>query len=152
MVVQAGGLNGERFRLEEVWVSEAPAVSGRGTARLIADLGIAEPSPLEIRKARITIGRQVDVHNPLGHPIRHNDLAFSESDDLGRTVSRSQAHIEVDGRRKEYRLFHDGGSSPTGVLRDGRLIDITRNPRGLLLTSGDVLYFGKARVRFEVSD
>jgi hypothetical protein len=152
VAVQPGLFDGKRFVIDEVWKSQSQAGPRRASARLVVVEGVAEATPIEITKDRTTIGRRSDVHNQMGHPIRHNDLAFTEEDPISRTVSRSQAHIEFDARKKQYRLLHDEGSSTTGVLRDGRLIDITKNPRGLLLMPGDVLYFGKARVRFEASD
>jgi len=144
---------GRRFVIEEVWPApEKTAAALKGQACLTVEQGAADGSPLVIARPRTMIGRQADVYNQLGQPIRHNDLAFREDDDVSLTVSRSHAHIEFDARRKQYRLFHDEGSSTTGVVRDGRLLDITRNPRGLALMHGDVIYLGKARVRFEMVD
>jgi hypothetical protein len=131
----------------------------RRTARLIVEKGSANQSVLELRKARINIGRTSDVYKTDG-PSRRNDLAFTEESEINRTVSREHAHIVYVEKTGEYRLFNDRwykpGSKTEGncglwVIRDGLGQEVHRNPRGFLLMSGDEIHFGRAVVRVELS-
>jgi hypothetical protein len=103
---------------------------------------------IELTKARIHVGRYAEVLDDRRRLVRRNDVVIENA-----TVSRAHAHIEFDPASGAYRLFDDGSSYGTSAIHDGRLIDVPKaGARGLKLHSGDEIYFGQARVRFEVID
>ena len=142
----------EAFALEP-----GPAAPGRG-ARLVVVEGTAGAGRIPLDKARINIGRTVNVYRSEGL-FRRNDLAFEEDCEVNRTVSREHAHITVDQARGEYRLHNDrwsprtdsgAGNQATWVVRDGMSEPVHHDPRGVRLEHGDELHFGRAVVRFEL--
>ena len=66
-------------------------------------------------------------------------------------MSRAHAHIQYDAATGEYRLFDDNSAYGTSLLREGRMITAPAGGRGIRLESGDELYLGQARVRFEIT-
>jgi hypothetical protein len=133
-------------------VSREQAAS-RASARLAIRDGAANVAELPLEKARINIGRVLDVYRDAGL-LRRNDLYFAAETEINRTVSREHAHIVHDGVSGEYRLFNDrwyprGGDCGTWIVRDGMSQEVHRNPRGTKLEAGDEIHFGKAVVVFE---
>ena len=125
----------------------------RRLARLVVREGTANTAELPLEKARINIGRVVDVYRDAGL-FRRNDLAFPAETDVNRSVSREHAHIVHDRLNGEYRLFNDrwyarGGECGTWIVRDGMSQEVHRNARGTKLEPGDEIHFGKAVVVFE---
>lgn len=120
--------------------SAVPVVSELRPVRFV----LADGSAVEVARARMHVGRQAEVLDGKRRLVRRNDLVLE-----GETVSRAHAHIEfVAG---EWRLFDDGSSYGTSAIQNGRLVEVPRaGGRGLRLHSGDEIYFGRARVRFEV--
>ena len=123
-------------------------------ARLEATIGKAEPSELKIEKQRVNIGRTRDAAQN-GGPTRHNDIAFAEDDAIGKTVSRQHAHVELDVKTSQYRLFNDRiykGADQCGLylLRAGVSQPIHRGGHGLLLQSGDEIHLGQAVLVFHL--
>ena len=148
---------GEEWLVVEV-ESRAPAVSPapRRSGRLVVMKGSANSKEIPLSKARTNIGRSTDVYRSDG-PSRRNDLAFAETGDINRTVSREHAHILYSRAEGEYRLFNDRyykpGESPDGncglwIIRDGLSRAVHRNARGVHLQNGDEIHLGKAVVRF----
>jgi pSer/pThr/pTyr-binding forkhead associated (FHA) protein len=123
--------------------------------------GQANEAEIMLSKARINIGRAVDVYRAEGL-LRRNDLAFTEDTEINRTVSREHAHIIYDRATGEYRLFNDrwyhrdesgapaGSTCSTWIVRDGLSQEVHRTARGTKLQSGDEIHFGKAVVRFQM--
>jgi hypothetical protein len=68
--------------------------------------GSANAPELPIAKARVHVGREVDVYRN-GGMRRRSDLAFVEDSEVNRPVSREHAHIDYDHTTGEYRLFND---------------------------------------------
>jgi hypothetical protein len=102
--------------------------------------------PTEVMKSRVHIGRSPEVLDEKRRLVRRNDVAIDEQ-----TVSRAHAHLIFDAETQVFRLFDDGSSYGTSVLHDGRLVEVPKaGGRGQRLTSGDEIYFGQARVKFEV--
>jgi hypothetical protein len=147
---------------EESWlhVEIASLESARppepGRARLAVVEGRATVSELPLNKARINIGRVVDVYRAEGI-FRRNDLAFVEDNEINRTVSREHAHITFDPKTGEHRLHNDrwyplegaaGGECATWIVRDGMSQAVHRDARGTKLEHGDEIHFGAAVVRF----
>jgi hypothetical protein len=101
---------------------------------------------VEVKKSRVQVGRMAEVLDDRGRLVRRNDVVIE-----GKTVSRAHAHIEFESG--EYRLFDDGSSYGTSAIHEGRLVEVPRTgARGLRLQSGDDIYFGQARVGFEIAE
>lgn len=119
-------------------------------ARLVLEQGIAEPMTIVVGKARINMGRMAEVRDQQGRVVRRNDMVFGEEGEINASVSRLHAHVEFDLESDEYRLFDDNSAEGTVVFRDGRRIVVPQgNRRGVSLASGDEIYLGRARLRFE---
>ena len=97
--------------------------------------------------------------------IRKNDLYFLDpreysgrmskelkaSERINQSVSRMHAHISYNEKHDSYHVHDDGSSKGTTLLRGGRGVAITIDQNiGKALENGDVLCFGKARVRFKL--
>jgi hypothetical protein len=143
----------------ESWLRIEPslaehAAEGVRVARLVVREGTANVPEVGLGKARINIGRNVDVFRAEGL-LRRNDLAFAEDTEVNRSVSREHAHIIFDKAAGEYRLFNDRwyplGSHDCGIwiVRDGMSQEVHRNSRGTRLEAGDEIHFGRAVVVFE---
>jgi hypothetical protein len=115
--------------------------------------GQAEPTELKLEKAWTNIGRTREAVQANG-PTRRNDVAFSEDDSAGKTVSRQHAHIERDPKNGQYRLFNDRvykGAENCAVylLRGGISQAVHRGRHGTILQSGDEIHLAQAVLRFE---
>jgi hypothetical protein len=143
----------------ESWLRIEPDLAERTgesakVPRLIVREGTANVAEVRLDKARINIGRNVDVFRAEGL-FRRNDLAFAEDTEVNRSVSREHAHIIFDKTAREYRLFNDRwyplGSHDCGIwiVRDGLSQEVHRNSRGVKLEPGDEIHFGRAVVLFE---
>jgi hypothetical protein len=143
----------------ESWLRIEPGLAEQAgetatVARLVVREGTANVSEVQLNKARINIGRNVDVIRAEGL-FRRNDLAFAEDTEVNRSVSREHAHILFDKAAREYRLFNDRwyplGSHDCGIwiVRDGFSQEVHRNSRGAKLEPGDEIHFGRAVVLFE---
>jgi pSer/pThr/pTyr-binding forkhead associated (FHA) protein len=115
--------------------------------------GTAKQSELVLSKARTNIGRTEEVYRQEG-PSRRNDLAFTEENEINRTVSREHAHILYSQKSGEYRIFNDRwykGQSNCAlwIVRDGLSQPVHRSARGTLLQAGDEIHLGNAVLRFE---
>lgn len=127
---------------------ETPASS---TVRLVVMRGAAAKRTYSFEQRVIRFGRGEDLAEASGRS-RRNDIAFlDDEDEVNRTVARAQAHLQFDADRREFRLFDDGSSNGTRIVRDAEIITVTpHGPRGVRVASGDILEFGRARVKFEV--
>ncbi len=81
---------------------------------------------------------------------RHNDIAFADDqDEVNRTVARAQAHLRfID--RGEFRLFDDGSSNGTRIVRNAEIIAVSSGPRGVRIASGDIIELGRTRLRIDL--
>ena len=143
---------------EEVIPPSEEAPRARRGARLVVSSGTANKLEIPLQKARINIGRLVDVYKSEGLS-RRNDLAFAADNPVNRTVSREHAHITHDKKTGEYRLFNDrwyqrGNKAENNcglwVVRDGMGQEVHRDSRGTRLEPGDEIHLGKAVVKFQV--
>jgi len=119
------------------------------TGRLVVLKGKAGQPEYTLEKARMNIGRNMDLTDAEQRVIRRNDIVFEEgADEANATVSRKHAHIRlVDG---EYRICDDASEYGTRVFREGRVVEVPAgNRRGEKLRAGDEIYLGRACVRFE---
>jgi hypothetical protein len=145
-------------RRNEPWlvveaVSLEQAGEGKSAARLVVREGTAQPAEILLDKARINLGRVVDVYREAGL-YRRNDLAFDADTEINRSVSREHAHIQHDPVSGEYRLFNDrwyprGGDCGTWIVRNGMSHEVHRTARGTKLEAGDEIHLGRAVVVFE---
>ncbi|HSC28975.1 MAG TPA: hypothetical protein VLD67_16995 [Vicinamibacterales bacterium] len=99
----------------------------------------------------IAIGRTAAVTGGDGR-MRRNRVAFLDTvDGVTETVGRAHAHLEFDPRSREYRLFDDGSSNGTAIVRQGESIRVPpRDPRGVRVCSGDEVQVGRAVLRIVI--
>ena len=97
------------------------------------------------------VGRGVEPVDHAGR-VRRNHVAFvEEADEVAETVGRAHARFRWNAAAGEYRVFDEGSSNGTYVLRGGASIRVpARDPRGVRVRSGDEIQFGRARVRIKV--
>jgi len=130
----------------------APVTYPLPTMWLITLAGVSSSPEFFVDRPQINLGRERDVIDAQGRPMRRNDLHFPEGvDDANATVSRSHAHLRFDANTGEWRIYDDGSSLGTAVFRDGHRIDVPAHaPRGALLRPGDEIYLGQARLLFAI--
>lgn len=128
-----------------------PAAAQTTAMRLVALNGAPSIAPFLLERAHVNLGRESEVVDSLGRAIRRNDLFFPEdTHEANGSVSRSHAHIRFDGSSGEWRIYDDGSSLGTVLFRNGQRIDVPANAgRGVVLRSGDEIYLGQVRLRFE---
>ncbi len=125
-------------------------------AHLKVEVGTAKPDEVKLGVvARVNIGRGSEVYRDDGGLARRNDVAFSEQDEIGRSVSREHAHILFSAQSGEYRVVNDRiykgeANCGTYIIRDGFAIAIHRNARGTVLMPNDQIQLGHAVLRFTV--
>jgi len=146
-------------RVELLFSRDAPAAGAPAAetasvpaVRLVIVKGTASKSTYSLEQLVIRVGRG-DEHADASGRMRRNDVAFLDAadDEVNRTVARAQAHLRFDTARREFRLFDDGSSNGTRVVRNADAIAVTpHGPRGVGIVSGDILEFGRARLRFEI--
>ena len=135
--------------------TQAAAVQGQ-PSRLVVVEGAANVQDLAVNKARINIGRTIEVFRT-GGPSRRNDLAFTEDNERNRTVSREHAHITRSPKTGECRIFNDRsykGEENCGlwIIRAGLSQAVHRNARGTVLQPGDEIHLGRTVVRFDAGN
>jgi hypothetical protein len=154
----AAGLpqRGEDWLVVEAQKQAPGGEDAKTVARLVVREGQANRETLPLDKARINIGRVVDVYRDQGL-FRRNDLAFADDTEINRSVSREHAHIRRDRATGEYRIFNDRwqargrtGECGTWIVRDGMSQEVPRTSRGVKLEPDDEIHFGRAVVVFEV--
>jgi hypothetical protein len=118
-------------------------------ARLITTVGLASASDFDLNQPSVNLGRENEVVDSLGRTIRRNDLFFVENaHEANASVSRSHAHIRFEAG--DWRIYDDGSSIGTSIIREGRLLTVPAHAsRGVALRAGDEIYLGQVRLRFE---
>jgi hypothetical protein len=119
-------------------------------------VGKAEPTELNLDKAWINLGRTRDAVQT-GGPTRRNDIAFSEEDGVGKSVSRQHAHIERDLKANAHRLFNDriykgAANCAVYLVRGGVSEPVHRGGHGAVLKPGDEIHLAQAVLRFNLAD
>jgi hypothetical protein len=110
--------------------------------------GVAERRSYSFLAHRIDLGRCAEVRDSRNRLVRTNHVAFTEgSGEINQSVSRQHAHIAYEPRTGDFRLRDDGSGHGTGIVRDGRTVDVPRGSRGVRLQSGDEIVLGEARLR-----
>jgi hypothetical protein len=107
--------------------------------------GAASRKAYRFTDSVISIGRTTDPTDETGR-VRRNRVAFLDTaDGVTETVGRAHAHIRFDPRLREYRLFDDGSSNGTSIVRNGSTIPVM--PR---VYSGDEVQIGRAVIRIAI--
>jgi hypothetical protein len=110
--------------------------------------GVAERRTYSFLAHRIDLGRCAEVRDSRNRLVRTNHVAFTEgSGEVNQSVSRQHAHIAYEPRTGQFRLHDDGSGHGTGIVREGRTVDVPRGSRGVRLQSGDEIVLGEARLR-----
>lgn len=122
---------------------EAPSASAP-LLRVDVLKGTATEKVYTLREPTIFIGRTPEVRQPSGRS-RRNQIAFDENNG---TVSRAHARLKFDPDRGRYHLLDEGSIHGTTIVRRGETIQVPpRDPRGVLLQSGDEIQLGDAAIR-----
>jgi hypothetical protein len=99
----------------------------------------------------VSIGRSSDPTDEHGR-VRRNRVAFLDTvDGITETVGRAHARLRFDSATGDYRLYDEGSSNGTAIIRNGSAISVPpRDPRGVKVRSGDELRIGRAALRVEI--
>ena len=135
---------------EAASAAAASAGAARAAQILVLD-GEATKKTYTLSGERTNIGRLAEVTDKHRRVVRRNQIVFLDADsETNQTVSRAQAHITF-APPADYRLFDDHSSYGTRIVRAGHMIDLpSGSPRGARLQAGDEIYFGRARVIFQM--
>ncbi len=130
-----------------------------GTATLSVVRGRTEREHYVIRAGTTTLGRQAEVTDERGRIVWRNTIAFLDYEDerlredereIHATVSRVHARIEYDEDDGIFRLYDAQSTCGTSVVRDGFLMPFQVRQRPVPLQDGDLIYLGKACLRFHL--
>lgn len=153
----AAGWNAPDMHIEFDRVTTADVTRDRTeepeAVRITVVHGTAEKSSYTFGLRRINLGRCAEVRDDRNRLIRTNHVVFSESaSGPNSSVSRRHAHIEHAGEPTQYRICDDGSAHGTGIIRNGRTIDVPSGTRGIRLRSGDDVLLGEARLRVRIEN
>jgi hypothetical protein len=143
---------GRVFAIDYRKASDVAPVGSPRPARPVLHLdviaGAASQKTYTIEAATILVGRGVEQVDAAGS-MRRNQIVFLEtSDGITETVGRAHARLTWDGASGTYRLFDEGSSNGTHVVRDDTTFRVPpRDPRGVRVLRGDEVQFGRAVVR-----
>ncbi len=128
------------------------------TATLKVVAGRASKEEYVIRSgAPVTLGRQAEVTDERGRIVWRNTVAFLDYEDprldederhVHATVSRVHARIEYDEAGGVFRLYDEQSTCGTSVVRKGFLVPFQVRRQSVALRDGDLIYLGKASLRF----
>ena len=147
----------QMFAIDYFREAETPAVVETQTpppAVHVAVLrGTATESSYTFTEQVISIGRSSDPTDELGR-MRRNRVTFLDTvDGVTETVGRAHARLRFDTATDEYRLFDDGSSNGTSIVREGATIAVPRrDPRGVRVQSGDEILVGRAVIALTIGD
>jgi hypothetical protein len=110
--------------------------------------GAATEEAYTFTEPNISIGRMADPTDELGR-VRRNRVAFLDAvDGITETVGRAHARLRLEPKTGEYRIFDEGSSNGTSIIRGGATIAVPpRDPRGVRVQSGDEIQIGRAVIR-----
>lgn len=129
----------------------APAPPTPASIELTLLNGSAEQPVYSLTLARIDLGRCAEVRDSRNRLLRTNHVAFADdADEPNQSVSRRHAHIDYAAASGHFRLYDDRSVHGTGILRDGRTIEVPPGSRGVRLQSEDVIVLGEARLRVKL--
>ena len=107
--------------------------------------GSADQGEYTFTQASVPIGRTAEPADHLGR-VRRNRIVFRDTvDGVTETVGRAHARLAFDAETGSYRVFDEGSSNGTSILREGSVIPVpSRDPRGVRVESGDEIQLGRA--------
>jgi hypothetical protein len=116
--------------------------------RLAVSRGSAQKKVFDLLLPVIRIGRTRFPTDSMGR-VRTNDIAFADNgSEHDRSVGRGHAEIRFMPGTGTYRLFDQGSTNGTRVLRKGRLNPVApKDPAGVPIQPGDQLHLGTAIIR-----
>jgi hypothetical protein len=144
---------------------DAGGRAGDAEAYLEVLEGLANRRQIHLQHHETFIGRCEFPPAGGSRVARKNDLYFldpreqqgrvakelKENEEINQSVSRMHARIIYSEKRDSYYVYDDGSRSGTTLLRGGRGVATSVDQHaGKALESGDVLCFGKAKVRFKL--
>jgi hypothetical protein len=134
------------FRSTATQQEPAPA-----TLRVTVVKGAGAQKVYRFTDPLVCIGRTPDPADELGR-VRRNHVVFLDTlDGVTETVGRAHARLQLDSRTREYRIFHEGASNATCIVRNGSTILVPpRDPRGVRIQSGDEVQLGRAVIRVDI--
>jgi hypothetical protein len=126
-------------------VDSAPAL------RITVLKGSAAAESYSLGDTVISIGRSPEAIDGAGR-VRRNDIAFLDTvDGVTETVGRAHAQLRFDPAARLYRLFDQGSSNGTSIIRNGTTIAVPpHDPRGVGVRSGDEIRLGRAAIRVAI--
>lgn len=142
------------FNVECARVPDAEAAVTKSEARLelVVLAGATARSSHHFGAALVAIGRGSEVCDSKGRLIRTNHVAFTEGGgEINHTVSRLHARIEHDPSSGVYRVFDEGSAQGTSIVRNGRGYTVPRGTRGMVLSPGDEIVLGRARLKVRIT-
>jgi len=144
----------ECTREEPLAMTAAPA-SGRGVLCVSVLQGAASQGSYRFDEAAVYVGRTVEAVDRAGR-LRRNHVGFLDTTDgITETVGRAHACFRRQEATGEYRIFDEGSSNGTWVVRRGTAMPVVpHDPRGVRIESGDEVRLGRAllRVAIEIVD
>lgn len=131
--------------------ASAPSPASAPAVRIAILRGTGLKRTYALQQSTIRFGRGSE-HAEASGRTRHNDIAFADDqDEVNRTVARAQAHLRFNPDRGEFRLFDDGSSNGTRIVRNAEIIAVSSHgPRGVRIASGDIIELGRARLRIDL--
>jgi hypothetical protein len=134
--------SGRPFEIDGQFV-EDDVTAGTGLPCCLEYTGPDGPGRIELRKGKVWLGRQEEVHEKHSLKVIRNQIVLDHP-----TVGRSHACIELNDEG-QWVVRHLSKSSSTRVMRDGTLHQVVLLQR-FVLQDGDLLYLGKCvrTVRF----
>ena len=113
--------------------------------------GAASEQAYRFTDGTVSIGRSADPTDGIGR-LRRNRVVFADVvDGVTETVGRAHARLRFDPEGGGFRLYDEGSSNGTAVLRGGDVIAVgPRDPRGVRVRSGDEVCVGRAVLRLEI--
>jgi hypothetical protein len=145
----AGRLFSIDYRHDAVPVVGARDEPRQRSVMLTVVKGAAAAESYRFCQPAIAIGRTAEPVDGLGR-VRRNDVVFLDAvDGITETVGRAHARLQFDASGRHYRLYNDGSSNPTFIVRNGSMLPVApRDPRGVRVDSGDDIQLGRAVLRF----
>ncbi len=136
--------------LDIAYVASAAPAPAHATLHITVLEGTATEACSTFVEATVSIGRSADPTDDHGR-LRRNRVAFLDiADPVNQTVGRAHARLRRDPATGEYRVFDEGSRNGTSILRDGDVIPVPRDPRGVRVRSGDQIHLGRAVLLIQI--
>ncbi len=144
----AGQLFSVEYGREDATVPEDREPRQQPPLRVVVVKGSAAQAEYTFTQASVPIGRTAEPADHLGR-VRRNRIVFLDGvDGVTETVGRAHARLAFDGETGSYRVFDEGSSNGTAILREGTVIPVpSQDPRGVRVESGDEIQLGRAVIQ-----